>query len=168
MAVSNINEIIDELSTIATAYDAIGTFVFGAPSEVNEQPAKTYPAIYIAEEFNAQTIERGANDGLPSRRQYNLNVTFWDSYTITDKSTLDNQSKYSALEIIADRYFAEVNRRTVIQSSPKSTAEFFISNFESLTGTYVQNKNNDLLIGIIYPLQIIAHNLQCDLGTFNY
>lgn len=168
MAASNIKQIIDELSTIATAYDAINTFLFGFRSQMNHDPAKSYPMLFISADFTAQTIERDANSGLPSKKQYNLAVTFWDSYTITDKTTLNNQSKYSALEIIADRYFAEVNRRTITRDSPASTAEFFIGNFETLTATYVQDENNDKLIGIMYQLQIIADNLQCTKGTFTY
>lgn len=168
MAVSNIKQIIDELEAVADAYDAINKFVFGFPSEVNNEPAKVYPMILVSADFNAQTILRDANSGLPSRRQYNLAVTFWDSYTLGDKTTLNNQQKYSAIEIIADRYFAEVNRRTVIRTSPFSTAEFFINNFETLTGTYVQNRNNDKLAGILYQLEIIADNLQCTKGTFSY
>ena len=164
---TNIKEIIDELDTIATAFDAVNTFVFGYPSEVNEQPAKNYPAIYINSDFTGQTIERDSGNGLPNKRQYNLSVIFWDTYTITDKTTLDKQSKYSDIEIIADKYFAEVQRR-VEREQTSSTPEFYIGNFETLTGSYVQNQNNDKLIGIIYPLVIIADSLQCTTGTFSY
>ena len=165
MALSTLKQIVDELNTVATAFDAVNTFGFIFPSEVNNDPAKDYPMILLNANLTALTTRRDANSKLPSRKQYNLLITFWDSYSLTDKTTLDSQSKYSDLEIIADRYFAEVAQRS---EDHEATAEFFIENFENITGTYVQNQNNDLLIGISYPLVIIADNLQCTTGTFVY
>jgi len=163
---SNINEIIDELSTIATAFASVNKFNFGNLSEINDTPEKSYPAIYVSHLIEAKTVRRDGNSHLPKEKEYPLQVIFWDTYTIADKTTLDLQSKYSALEIIADQYWAEVNRRTV--TSPDSTREFMIINYEELTGNYITNAHNDVLVGISYNPTFLADNLQCTTGTFTY
>ena len=163
---TNIKGIIDELKTIANAFASINKFNFGNVSDINNEPAKSYPVIYVNSIIDGKTIKRDSGSHLPKKKSYPIEITFWDKYLIAEQGTTDIQSKYSALEIIADQYFAEVNRRTILD--PASTREFYIDNFEELTGTYVTHAQADDLVGIRYPLIIIADNIACTTGTFNY
>ena len=65
-----------------------------------------------------------------------------------------------------DRYWAEVNRRTI--EDPADTRQFYITNFEEMIGSYITHAHNDDLVGISYSPTIIADNLQCTTGTFSY
>ena len=163
---NNIKNIIDELSTIATAFTEVNTFNFGKRSEINNKPAKSYPVIYVSHEISAKTIERDVNSHLPKKREYPLQVIFYDTYKIANKATTDLQTKYSELEIVADKFWAEVNRRTI--EDPASTREFYIENFEDLTGDYQLEVHDGDLISITYTPVFRADNLQCTTGTFNY
>jgi hypothetical protein len=163
---TNIKEIIDELETIADAFTSVNTFNFGKVSEINDQPEKSYPAIYINSVIEGRTIERDSNSHLPKIKSYPIEIIFWDLYLTAEQATTDIQSKYSALEIIADKYFAEVNRRTI--EDPASTRQFYIDNFEDLTGTYVTHEHTDDLVGIRYRPIFKADNIACNTGTFNY
>ena len=163
---SNIKEIINELETIADAFTSVSTFNFGRMSEINDQPEKSYPAIYIDSVIEAKTVRRDGNSHLPKEKEYPIEIIFWDKYLIAEQSTTDIQSKYSALEIIADQFFAEVNRRTI--EDPASTRQFHINNYEDLTGTYVTNSHVDNLVGIRYRPIFLADNIACTTGTFSY
>lgn len=164
---TNIKNIIDELSRIAVAYSpVIGTFNFGNLSEINDKPAKSYPAIYVSHLIEAKTIRRDGNSHLPKEKEYPLQVVFWDTYKTVESSATNLQSKYSELEIIADKFWAEVNRRTI--DDPASTREFWIENFEEMVGSYITHSHNSDLVGISYNPTFIADNLQCTTGTFNY
>lgn len=163
---SNIKEIIDELETIADAFSSVNTFNFGEMSEINDQPEKSYPAIYVGSIIEAKTTRRDTNTHLPKEKEYPIEVIFWDKYLIAEQKTTTLQSKYSALEIKADQYFAEVNRRTI--EDPASTRQFWIDNFEDLTGIYVTHANVDDLVGIRYRPLFKADNIACTVGTFSY
>lgn len=164
---SNIKNIIDELSRIAVAYSpVIGAFNFGDRSEINDKPAKSYPAIYISSLIESTTIERDANSHLPRSKNYPIQVIFWDTYNLVESSAVNLQTKYSDLEIIADRFWAEVNRRTI--TDPADTRQFYIDNFEDMVGNYITNSHVDDLVGISYNPIFRADNLQCTTGTFSY
>jgi len=160
---SNIKGIIDELETIADAFDSVKSFQFGLLSKTNEQPGKEYPLVHTESMFSGLTIERKLD--LPKVKRYSIRVTFYDLFNLTDQQILDIQSAYSALEIIADQYFAEVNNRTL---NTNVGVGFFINNFENLRGEYLPNAHNDKLIGIQYVVDFDADNLQCVKGTFNF
>jgi len=160
---ANIKGIIDELETIANAFDSVDAFQFGLPSKVNEQPGKIYPLIHAESVLSGLTIERRLD--LPKVKRYSIRVTFYDLFNLTEQQTVNIQSAYSALEIIADQYFAEVNNRNL---KTNVDAGFFMNNFENLRGEYLPNAHNDKLIGIQYVVDFDADNLQCTKGTFNY
>jgi len=160
---SNIKGIIDELETIANAFTSVKSFQFGLLSKVNEQPGKTYPLVHTESVLSGLTIDRRLD--LPKKKRYSIRVTFYDLFNLTEQKTVDVQSAYSALEIIADQYFAEVNNRTL---NTNSSVGFFINNFEALRGEYIPNAHSDKLIGIQYLVDFNADNLQCTKGTFTY
>lgn len=160
---TRIDDIITELKTIATAFSAVNTVLFDHNSTINDQPAKTYPIIHLSSAVNATSQRSDANNHLPREKNYDITLTFWDTFGVGENKTTTIEIKYSELELIADQYLAEVNRRTV-----DVFKEFYINNFNELTGTMMRNEHNDNLVGIRYELVIHSDNVGCTTGTFTY
>ena len=157
---ANIKTIIDELETIATASTAINTFIFEEISSINDDIAKTYPALLV----NSRSVNY-SNDGfdntyLPKKKIYTLQIFFLDLYKESEQSTTDKQTKYKNLELIADQYLAELKRRTI-----ESYIGFDFTN--GANGFEVDKLHNDSLVQVLYTITITAKQ-NCTVGTFNY
>lgn len=159
---ANIKNIIDELSTIATAFASVNSFNFGQLSDINIDQEKSYPMVQLNSELTSTNIHTFTNY-LPKEKTYAIDLVIWDIYKINERKTKDMQEKYSDIEIIADQYIAEILRRTVGLGGA-----FALMNDEELVGTYVSNAHNDKLVGIRYSLTFRSSNVGCTLGTFSY
>jgi hypothetical protein len=62
-------------------------------------------------------VDRFTRTNLPAQTTYSCQVLFFNTYTETEKLTIDLQTKQDDLIIIADRFFAELRTRT--QSTDK-------------------------------------------------
>jgi len=157
---ANIKTIIDELNTIATAFDSVNTFIFDELSEINDDVSKSYPAILV----NSRSVDFSHlefnNSYLPRKKQYTLQIYFLDTYKESEVATTDKQTKYAALEVIADQYLAEVKRRTM-ESYLSFDYQIGSSGFE------VDKLHNDNLVQVFYSITFVCNN-QCTTGTFNY
>jgi hypothetical protein len=159
---ANIKNIVDELSTIATAFTSVNSFNFGQLSDINTDREKSYPMVQLNSELTSNNIHTFTNY-LPKEKTYAIDLVVWDIYKISERKTKDIQEKYSDIEIIADQYIAEILRRTVGLGGA-----FSLMNDEELAGTYVSNAHNDKLVGIKYSLSFRSSNVGCTLGTFSY
>jgi len=158
----NIQGIIDELSTIATAFTSVNSFNFGLLSDINADQEKSYPMVQFNSDLTSSNIHT-FNNYLPKEKTYSIDLIVWDIYKISEKKTKTLQNKYSDVEIIADQYIAEVLRRTIGLGGA-----FTLMNDTELGGTYVSNSHNDKLVGIKYSLIFRSSNVGCTLGTFSY
>lgn len=157
---AQINDIIDELNTIATAFSK--TFIFDEIEAVNEDRLKTYPAILVDSrniDINPLTFNRS---NLPQRVDYTLKLFFLDTYHVSEQKTTSKQTKYANVETIANQYLAEVKRRT--ESLAKG---FFLKSSLVNNGFVVDKVHNDNLVQLVYSVTFQADN-DCNLGTFNY
>ena len=159
---AQINDIIDELNTIATAFTSVNSFIFDEIGAINEDRSKTYPAILVDSrniDINPITLNRS---NLPQRVDYTLRLFFLDTYQVSEQKTTTKQTKYAALETIANQYLAEVKRRT--ESLSKG---FFLKSRSINNGFIVDKVHNDDLVQLVYSATFEADN-DCNLGTFNY
>jgi len=157
---AQINDIIDELNTIATAFSK--TFIFDEIGAINEDKSKSYPAILVDSrnvDINVITFNRS---NLPHRVDYTLRMFFLDTYMVSQQKTTTKQTKYAAMETIANQYLAEVKRRT--ESLAKG---FFLKSASVSNGFIVDKVHNDDLVQLVYSVTFQADN-DCSTGTFTY
>ena len=159
---NNIKQIVDELETIADAFTSASTFKFGLLSDVNVDSDKNYPMIHLNSQLSSSNVDTFINY-LPVEKDYTIDFIIWDLYKISEQKTKTIQTKYSDIEIIADQYIAEIQRRCLDLGKA-----FWILNDETIKGGYVSNSHNDKLVGIKYILTFRSNNVGCTLGTFSY
>ncbi len=160
---AQINDIVDELSTIATAMSTINKFIFDEISSINEDRSKTYPAILVDSRnisINPIHLER---NNLPKSVDYGFKLFFLDTYHVSEQKTTNRQTKYAELETLANQYLAEIQRRTIADSSKG----FFIKSREVNSGFVVDEVHNDKLCQLVYDVTFRADN-DCTTGTFVY
>ena len=157
---ANIKTIIDELETICNAYAETETFIFDELSAINDQVEKPYPAILVNSRSVDSTTTSFNNSYLPRKKNYTLQIYFLDTYKQNEQDTTDRQTKYAELETIADKYLAEVKRRSV-----DNYKNFEFSN--GSTGFIVDKLHNHDLVQVFYTITFSCDNV-CNLGTFNY
>jgi len=157
---AQINDVIDELNTIATAFGK--TFIFDEIGYINEEKNKTYPAILVDSrniDINVLTFNRS---NLPQNVDYTLRMFFLDTYFQSQQKTTTRQTKYAAMETIANQYLAEVKRRT------ESLAKGFHLRSSTVSNGFVVDKvHNDDLVQLVYSVTFRADN-DCQTGTFTY
>jgi hypothetical protein len=126
---AQIDDIINELNTIATAFTSVNTFIFDEIGAINDDRAKTYPVILVDSRnisINPLTLKR---NNLPDMVDYSLKIFFYDPYEVSEQKTTNKQTKYAELETIANQYFAEIQRRLLADS----TKGFFIKSREIMS-----------------------------------
>lgn len=133
---------ITSFNTIATNQSL--TFVFNELQSINEDRAKDYPALLI----NAQGVTKRHieinKDYLPRYREYKTRFFFFDLYKNSEKETKTLQEKYGDVELIAEKYFAEVME--TVMSTPTDIADF---DYEQ-EAFMVFDQHNDKLIQVSY------------------
>jgi len=157
---AQINDIVDELNTIATAFSK--TFIFDEIGYLNEDKSKTYPAILVdSRNIDINPIKFDKNN-LPMV-EYTFKLFFVDTYFVSQQKTKTKQDKYSDLETIANQYIAEIIRRT----TEDSTKGFFLYDSRVNNGFVVDKVHNDDLTQLVYSVVFRADN-DCAVGTFSY
>ena len=160
---AQLNDIIDELNTIATAFTGINTFVFDEIGEINSDRLKSYPALLVDSRNLGINVTKLDRNNLPDKIDYSLKLFFLDTYFVSEQKTTDRQTKFAAMETIANQYLAEIQRRTLADS----TKGFFIKSREVSNGFVLDKLHNDELCQLVYDVVIRADN-DCSLGTFAY
>ena len=109
---AQINDIVAELNTLATAFTSVNSFYFDEISHINNDRSKSYPAILV----DSRNIDiRPVNytrANMPSRVIYGFKLFFLDDYLTAEQKTTTRQVKYSELETIANQFLAQVKSRT--------------------------------------------------------
>lgn len=157
---ATIKTVIDELNTIATAFSSVNTFVFDELSSINDDISKNYPVILVNSRSVDYTLNEFNNSYLPNKKSVTLQIFFFDTYKEAQQATTDKQTKYAALELIADQFLAEVKRRTINN----------YLGFDLVTGSNgfeVDKVHNDNLVQISYNVTFTLQNI-CTTGTFSY
>lgn len=157
---ANIQTVIDELSTIANAFDSLGNtpFYYDRLSHINGGD-KDYPLIYVDSAVQkSQTREN--NNFLPSSKTYNLNVFAFDTYHEGEKATKSLQQKQGELENIFEQYLAEVKNRLL-------TSDVTLTNIKGLNTIIANDVHNDRLIQVSAVCEFEVKS-SCTIGTFNY
>ena len=157
---ATIATIINELQTIATAFTSVNSFYFEEIAYINDDVSKTYPAILVNSRSVDYTIDSFENNYLPRKKNFTLQIYFLDTYKQAEKDTTDKQTKYGALEVIADQYLAEIKRRTL-----ESYLDFEFN--IGASGFQVDDLHNDKLNQIVYNASFTVKN-KCTTGTFSY
>jgi len=160
---AQINDIVTELNTIATAFTSINTFEFEEIGHINDNRKKSYPVLLVDSrniDINPLTFNRS---NLPHRIEYSFKLFFFDDYQVSEQKTTSKQDKYSQVETIANQFLAEVKRRTEADSSKG----FHLKSSEVSNGFVVDKVHNDDLVQLVYDVTFTAYN-DCQTGTFNY
>ena len=160
---AQINDIINELETIATAFDAVNTFEFNEIEYINDNRKKSYPVI-LADSRNIDINPVSFNrSNLPHKTTYTLKLFFLDTYLTSEQKTTTKQDKYSELETIANQFLAEIKRRTEEDSSKG----FHLQSSNVNNGFVVDEVHNDKLVQYTISVNFTAYN-DCNTGNFVY
>ena len=160
---AQINDIVSELNTIATAFTSINTFEFEEIDYINDNRSKTYPVLLVDSrniDINPQTFNRS---NLPNKVIYGFKLFFLDDYHVSEQKTTTRQDKYSELETIAHQFLAEVKKRGL----DNSALGFHIQDSQVNNGFVVDDVHNDKLVQLVYDVTFTAYN-DCNTGTFAY
>lgn len=159
---AQINDIVNELNTIATAFTSVETFIFDEIGAINEDRLKSYPAILVdSRNIDINVVSFGRSN-LPHKVDYTFRIFFLDTYQVSQQKTTTRQTKYAAMETIANQYLAEVKRRT------ESLDKYFFLKSSSVSNGFVVDKvHNDDLVQLVYSVTFQADN-DCQTGTFTY
>ena len=160
---AQINDIISELNTIATAFTSINTFEFEEIGYINDNRNKTYPVLLVDSrniDINPLTFNRS---DLPNKVVYGFKLFFLDDYHVSEQKTTSRADKYSEVETIAHQFLAEVKRRGVADSS----LGFHLQTSQVNNGFVVDEVHNDKLVQMVYDVSFTAYN-DCSTGSFSY
>lgn len=160
---SRINDIVEEFEVIANAFESVETFIFGYNSDINDDVSKSYPVILLSSAVSATSLRSDSNSFLPREKNYDIQITFWDTFQLSEQKDNTIETKFAGLEIIADQYLAEFMDRTA-----EGGADFYIENYNTLLGSMVRNEHNGMLVGIRYNMTIHCDNVGCTVGAFTY
>lgn len=156
---------------VATAYDKIEDVEYGRLWDMNGQPSAKYPKILIDCQPDFTTINARSSGGsnyLPIKKKYEIKVFLFDKWTLSERKEshadyLTLQAKQSEMQLIFERYLAEVQRYFLdVQGS-----NAFIENNKPKGFFGYFNKHNDKLVEIFEKITVVAPS-QCEKGTFNY
>ncbi len=157
---ARLKDIVDECLAVATAYTAINSQTYNEVNAVNyEDNDKDFPMFLFDKRNIGVNVDRFTRTNLPSQTTYSCQVLFFNTYTETEKLTIDLQTKQDDLIIIADRFFAELRTRT------QSTNKGF--HLGEISFNAIDETHNEQLIQLSYTVQFIANIENCDLGTFD-
>ena len=160
---AQINDIVNELNTIATAFSSVNSFYFEEIGYINDDRKKVYPAILVDSrniDVNPQAFNRS---NLPNKVIYGFKLFFFDDYLTSEQKTVTRQQKYSELETIANQYLAEVKKRGL----DNSNLGFHLQDAQVNNGFVVDEVHNDRLVQLVYDITFTAYN-DCNTGTFVY
>lgn len=159
---AQINDIVNELNTIATAFTSVETFIFDEIGAINEDRLKSYPAILVDSrniDINPVNFSRS---NMPSKVNYTFKIFFLDTYPVSEQKTTTRQTKYAEVETIANQYLAEVKRRC----EAYSTLKFTLLTRQVNNGFVVDQVHNDNLVQLVYSVTFEAWG-ECVQGTFS-
>lgn len=158
-----IKSIIDELSTIATAFSSVNSFIFDELQAINRNVSKSYPCILINANQVDYSYTQIGNSYLPKKKEFSLSIFFLDTYSESLKSTENLQTKLNSLELIAEQYLAEVRRRTIADPN----IGFKVVSESTTSGLFAQEVHNDRLVQVTANITVNTDN-QCTTGSFSY
>lgn len=158
---ANIDTIITELETIATASTAINSFMYKRVSEVNATLNTQFPLLLVD---SVPKITRGEvnNSFLPRKKRYNVDVYLYNTYNYDTKITTDLSAKQAELETILDQYTAELIRRCI-----NTTTSIMLVDRAAISGFVANDVHNQKLVQVSYRFTFEVDS-SCTLGTFNY
>ena len=160
---AQINDIVTELNTVATAFTAINTFEFEEIDYINDNRSKTYPVLLVDSrniDINPIDFKRS---NLPNKVHYSFKLFFLDDYHTSEQKTTTRAAKYSELETIANQFLAEIKKRGIANSD----LNFHLQTSQVNNGFVVDEVHNDKLVQLVYDVTFTAYG-DCTEGTFSY
>jgi hypothetical protein len=158
---AKIKEVVDECLTIATAFTSINSQTYNEIGAINyEDNDKSFPLFLFNKRNVEVVVDKYSRNNLPSKSTYSCNLLFLNTYTETEKLTIDLQTKQDTLMDIANQYFAELRERNA-----SGTNGFYLGD---ITFNSNDETHNEELIQLSYNVQFIANVTDCTLGAFNY
>jgi hypothetical protein len=165
-----IKDIYNVFETVANAYVDINDISYSKAWDLNGQPSATYPKVLIECQPDYTTINARGETGseyLPIKKKYQIKVFLFDRWSlseqkVTSASYLTLAEKQSAMQLIFERYLAEVQRYLIEEHKG-----CYIEGIESNGFFGFFNKTNDGLVEIFEKVTVVASS-QCIKGVFNY
>ena len=159
---AQINDIINELNTLATAFSSVNSFYFDEIGHINDDRSKAYPCILVDSrniDIKPTTFNRS---NMPNKVVYGFKLFFLDDYPVSEQKTTTRQDKYSEIETIANQFLAEIKKR----GDEYSTLNFTLKSREVNNGFIVDKVHNDSLVQLVYDVSFEAIG-ECVQGTFS-
>lgn len=151
----NLTDIVNILETTGNAMQGLGSFTYGARSEVNINRAEEFPKLILDRNLTLQT--KNQTKGI---RVYAFVFQFYSLFhRDLEAREIDGQEQ-DALERLSEMYFSEiVDRLRVINCR--------ISN-DTYNGEFTFMAANDRLLKLELRVNIEAHGKLCTEGVFTY
>lgn len=159
---ARIKDVVDECLLIATAFSDISSSTYNEQGAVNfEDNDKIYPHFLFDKRSVTIAVNKFAHaSSLPSKSTYTQTIYFQDLYNEGEKVSTDLQTKQDALQLIAERYIAELRNR-----NESGRNGFYIG---GVTYNITDETHNDRLVEIGATVEIIVMVESCTTGSFTY
>ena len=153
----NIETLIQEYRTIATAQQGLESFEYGPLQSANANRARTYPMLLVDEQVQLESMDLNNR-----QRVYVFRLHFMDTYHRLEERSTAKELKQQSLEDIAEGFLQEFRARYKQQSLP-----WKVHNGTTVTGTWGFNKYNDKLMQLSYEVSVLVQG-NCNSPTFVY
>ena len=152
---ANLTDIVNILETTGNAMQGLGSFTYGARSEVNINRAEDFPKLILNRNLTLQT--KNQTKGI---RVYAFVFQFYSLFhRDLEARGIDGQEQ-DALERLSEMYFSEIVDRL-------RSINCRISN-DTYNGEFTFMAANDRLLKLELRVNIEAHGKVCTEGVFTY
>lgn len=153
----NIETLIQEYRTIATAQQGLDSFEYGPMQSVNANRSRTYPMLLVDEQVQLESMDLNNR-----QRVYLFRLHFMDSYHRVEEQSTATEDKQQSLEDIAEGFLQEFRARYKQQALP-----WKVHNGTTVSGTWGFSKYNDKLMQLSYEVKVLVQGA-CNTPIFAY
>jgi hypothetical protein len=158
---ARIKDVVDECLVVSTAFNDISSDTYNElGAELWEDNDTLFPFMLINKKGVSGVVDTYSRTNFPSSETITLPFYFFDTYDEAEKSTTTLQAKEDALQVIAEKYFAELRTRT------ESGSKGFYMN--GLTFNIDDEQHSNRMVRISYEVEFTVKRESCTSGTFNY
>ena len=152
---ANLSDIVNILETTGNAMQGLGSFTYGARSEVNINRSEEFPKLVLDRNLSLQSKNQ-----TKGTRVYAFIFQFYSLFHRDLEARDIDQQEQDTLERLSEMYFAEVvDRLRAINCR--------ISN-DTYNGEFTFMAANDRLLKLELRVNIEAHGKVCTEGVFTY
>lgn len=153
----NIETLIQEYRTIATAQQGLESFEYGPLQSANTNRSRTYPMLLVDEQVQLESMDLNNR-----QRVYVFRLHFMDTYHRVAAQNTAKEAKQQSLEDMAEGFLQEFRVRYKQRAMP-----WKVHNGATITGTWGFNKYNDKLLQLSYEVSVLVQGA-CTSPTFSY